>query len=231
MADRVNADRLKTVDSGVIPNLYTTMNDSPLIVLLLAAGAGYIFKLWWEDATAARKGKPNPRALPGAAFTNSGAILIAAIGALVLVGVETGGELALGVSAEQSTIVSYFLLAMIAAGILEELVFRGYLVITQKGTAVLIASAVGFSLLFSLAHVQYYTESAEGSAWYEFEFLITAKSAWTLLLLFLNSLWFYYVRFMPVNPTRSLLPCFAAHIASNIGVFLVKLVQGHVTWL
>jgi hypothetical protein len=52
-----------------------------------------------------------------------------------------------------------------------------------------------------------------------------------LLLLFLNSIWFYTLRFCKWNPRHSLLPCFAAHIASNVMVFVVKLAQGHVTSL
>ena len=43
------------------------------------------------------------------------------------------------------------------------------------------------------------------------------------------TLWFYAVRFWPLNPTRSLLPCVAAHAAKNLGVLAVKAAQGHVS--
>jgi hypothetical protein len=40
------------------------------------------------------------------------------------------------------------------------------------------------------------------------------------------------VRFLPLNPTRSLLPSIAAHAAKNMGVFAIKYAQGFVTgWL
>ena len=81
------------------------------------------------------------------------------------------------------------------------------------------------------SHYQYYTDIPEDGTWRDLTFMIDAKSLWTLLLLFLNSLWFYWMRFSKWNPNRSLLPCFVAHIASNLGVFFVKLVQGHVTGL
>ncbi|MDP0501919.1 MAG: CPBP family intramembrane metalloprotease [Verrucomicrobiota bacterium JB022] len=207
------------------------MNESPLIMLLVAAGAAYLGKLWWADLQAHRRGEPNPKAFPGAVPSPLLPIWIAIGGALALVALETGGEYALGVSADQSDISWLYLLPMLAAGFGEELIFRGYLVVTKKGKAVLWASIVGFSLLFALAHYQYYTEQAEGAAWYQFSWALDKQAAWALLLLFLNSLWFYTVRFWSLNPDRSLLPCIAAHMSSNLAVFLVKLAQGHVTSL
>jgi membrane protease YdiL (CAAX protease family) len=120
---------------------------------------------------------------------------------------------------------------MVGAGILEEVLFRGYLVVQNRGRNILILSVIGFSLLFALAHYQYYTEVPEEGSWRDFSFVIDSKSLWSLLLLFLNSLWFYWLRFTRWNPHNSLLPCFVAHIASNVGVFVVKLVQGHVNGL
>ncbi|MCD8482484.1 MAG: CPBP family intramembrane metalloprotease [Verrucomicrobia bacterium] len=206
------------------------MFDNPLIVVLMAAAAGYILKLWWDDLRAAERGEPNPKALPGATRASISWICIGIGGALLLVGIETIGEYALGVSDQQSTIPAWFLLAMIAAGIIEEIVFRGYLVVTGKGVAILWLSIVGFSLLFALLHYQYYLSWEEDAAWHQFSVDIHAKSIWTLTLLFMNSLWFYALRFMRQNQSRSLLPCFCAHIASNVGVFVVKAAQGHVTW-
>lgn len=205
------------------------MTDSPLIVLLLFAGALYLAHLWLSDLRAARAGRPNPNALPGASPASLIAISVAILGAFALVGLETGGEIALGVSDQQSDITAFFLLAMIGAGIIEEVVFRGYLVITSRTRAILWASVVGFSLLFALAHYQYYTEVPEDGGFTDLSLQLDPKAAWSLLLLFLNSLWFYFVRFFPLNPSHSLLPCFAAHIASNLGVFFVKAAQGHVT--
>jgi membrane protease YdiL (CAAX protease family) len=207
------------------------MFDNPILVLLVFAGALYLAKLWWDDVRAARDSEPHPNALPGASLAPTGALVVAAIGAIFLVGLETAGEVALGVSGEQSTLPAIFLLAMIGAGILEEVIFRGFLVVTKKGKLLLYGSILAFSLLFTLAHTQYYTEIPEGASWMEFQFTFDTKSLWTLSLLFLNSLWFYAVRFFPLNPTQSLLPCFVAHISSNVAVFVVKAAQGHIVGL
>ncbi|NDV61343.1 CPBP family intramembrane metalloprotease [Puniceicoccales bacterium CK1056] len=204
------------------------MTDSPLIILILFVGAAYLFKLWRDDMLAWKAGKPHEKGIPGATSAPGAALWIGAIGALALVGLETGGEIALGVSSEQTDITVIFLLAMIGAGVLEEVLFRGYFVIQNKGRNILILSIVGFSLLFALAHYQYYTEIPEEGTWRDLSFVIDPKSGWSLLLLFLNSLWFYWMRFSKWNPHHSLLPCFVAHIASNMGVFAVKLLQGHV---
>lgn len=201
------------------------------MTLVLFAGACYLFKLWLDDFRSWKAGNPNERALPGATSAPVIALWIGGIGAVLLVLVETGGELLLGVSAEQSDITAIFLLAMVGAGVLEEVLFRGYLVVQNKGRAILLGSIVGFSLLFALLHYQYYTEIPDEGSIADLSFRIDAKSLWSLLLLFLNSLWFYAVRFFKWNPHHSLLPCFVAHISSNVGVFLVKLVQGHVIGL
>lgn len=208
------------------------MNDSPLILILFFAGCCYLGKIWFDDFRAYQTGNPNPNELPGARPAKTWWILIAILGSIGIVALETGGEYAIGVSGEQSDIAAIFLLAMLAAGFLEELVFRGYLVVQNRGRAALLASIFAVSLLFSLGHVQYYTEIPEEGAWYNFEFSITAGAAWTLFILFINSLWWYALRFLPPNPSRSLLPCFAAHISSNLAVFAVKGFQGHITsWL
>ena len=134
------------------------MSESPILIIAVFAGALYLFKLWRDDMLAAAAGKPNPKALPGAVAAGPIALAIGAAGALVLVLVETAGEMALGVSAEQTDITGLFLLAMIGAGVLEEVIFRGYLVVQGKGRRMLVGSIIGFSLLFALLHYQYYIE-------------------------------------------------------------------------
>jgi len=211
--------------------------SDPLMVLLFVGMAGYLFKLWLDDYKAARHGKAHERALPGIFPAKLGIVLVGIVGALVLVGIETAGEYALGVSAQQSDIMAIFLLSMIAAGFMEEVVFRGYLVVTSKGRIVLLASIVGFSLIFALLHPFFWDyELPDGaSSWAiwqaTFTFDFGAKAWFSSVLVFVNSLWFYAMRFNPLNPQRSLIPCFAAHIASNVGVFVVKLAQGHVVGL
>ncbi|MGF1451942.1 MAG: hypothetical protein ACFB21_07715 [Opitutales bacterium] len=51
---------------------------------------------------------------------------------------------------------------------------------------------------------------------------------WVTLMVGINSLFWFYVRYSSKNPKRSLLPCYAGHVAANITVFVVKLMQGHV---
>lgn len=205
------------------------MNSSPLLGIGLFIGALYLLKLWRDDFRQELSGTPNPKALPGATSASGLALIIAGCGALILVAVETVGELALGVSQEQTSIAALFLLPMIGAGILEEILFRGYLVITKRGRAALLLSCVAFSALFSLLHYQYYLEIPEDGSVADMTLKLDPKSLWSLLILFLNSLWFYAVRFAAWNHNRSLLPCFVAHISSNLAVFFVKLAQGHVT--
>ena len=79
------------------------MSDSPLLILLVFAGALYLAKLWRDDYRAGMAGKPNPKALPGATGVSAVAMLVGAVGAVLLVLIETGGEIALGVSAEQTS--------------------------------------------------------------------------------------------------------------------------------
>lgn len=204
------------------------MQDNPLLILFLFGGALYLGHLWRQDFLAWKKREPVPKPLPGATSASGLLIVIGIVGAVLLVMAETAGEYALGVSAEQTDIVAIYLLAMLAAGFLEELIFRGFLFYDKKGPQILWLSIFAFSLLFALVHTQYYMHWEDGAAWYQFQLQIDAKSSWTLIILFLNSLWFYALRFGFGNTHRSLLPCFAAHIASNLTVFLVKLAQGHV---
>jgi len=186
------------------------------MILLSVAVAAVLLKFWRDDFLRRQEGHPNPSAIPGATPARTGLLVVAATGALCLVGLETAGEYALGVSESQSEITWLFLFAMMGAGVVEEVLFRGYLVVDTKGKAALVGSIVGFSLLFALLHFQYYTEESEDGL-FGYVFQIDAQSSWTLFLLFLNSLWFYAVRFIPANRERSLLPCFVAHIASNSG--------------
>ncbi|MDX2109962.1 MAG: CPBP family glutamic-type intramembrane protease [Verrucomicrobiota bacterium] len=204
------------------------MNQDPLIQALFIFGALYIGWLWLKDSQAAARGVVAKGALPGATPCPRGIVWVGALVGVLLCVVAAVGELALGTTAEQSTVAYHYLAVMIAAGFTEELVFRGYLVITGKGRGVLIASCVGFSVLFSLLHAQYYTVVPPEASWTEFTFKITAQSLWTLFTLFLNSLVFYSLRFTARNPRHSLMPCIVAHSSYNLAVFITKLFQGYV---
>ena len=207
------------------------MSDHPLVTLVFFGAALYLLKLWIEDTRALANGETRPQALPGTAWAPRGLLILAAVLAVTLVGVETAGEYALGTSDAQSTLAWLSLLALLAAGVIEEILFRGYLVVTTKGKAALVGSIVGFSALFAVLHVQYYLDWGEEAAWHQFTWAFDTQSAWTLTILFVNSLFFYTLRFHPANKTRSLLPCFIAHATSNLAVFFVKLAQGHIEGL
>jgi membrane protease YdiL (CAAX protease family) len=178
--------------------------------------------MYWSDFQAAKAGQPNDSALPGATAAALGAFIIGTLGALGLLALETGGEIALGVVDEQSEMLWYFVFAIVAAGVVEEVIFRGFLVVENKGRGLLIGSCVGFSLIFALIHAHLW--SLDGG----FEWTLTPKAWFSTGILFANSLWFYAVRFGPWNPRRSLFPCMLAHAASNLGVFFVKWAQGYV---
>jgi len=198
------------------------MNENPLVIVLYVGVAIYVGKMYWGDYLAAKVGQPNTSALPGAVAASLGAFVIGTLGALVLLALETGGEIALDVVDEQSEMVWFFVFAGIAAGVVEEIIFRGFLVVENKGRAWLMGSCVGFSLIFAVLHAHLWTVT-DG-----FEWDFTAKSLFSTGILFANSLWFYAVRFGPWNPNRSIFPCMLAHAASNLGVFFVKLAQGYV---
>lgn len=194
------------------------------MILLYLGVAGYVANIYWGDYRAEQSGKPNASAMPGAKPSSFVSYLLAVVGALLLLAVETVGEIKLGVAGEQSEMVWYFVFAILAAGIVEEVIFRGFLVVENKGRAILIGSCVGFSLIFALIHGHLWS-TEDG-----FEWTLTTKGIFSTAILAANSLWFYSVRFGPWNPQRSIFPCMLAHAASNLGVFIVKWVQGYVVF-
>lgn len=198
--------------------------DNPILLLAMLGGGAVVGKWWLDDFRAGRSGTPNPRALPGATPAARGLIMLAVLGALGLLAAETGGEYALGVSGEQSHMTVLFGLSTLAAAFVEELIFRGFVVVENHGRAALVAGIVGASFGFALLH-PFLWEWKNGA-------LVThlGPKAWfSTAAIFAGSLWFYAVRYLPGNPTRSLLPCMAAHVAKNLGVFAIKYAQGFVS--
>lgn len=210
------------------------MEESPLTVLLYVGMALYVGHLYRTDFLAAKSGTPNPKPLPGATSASAGLYVIGIIGALVILVAETWGEIALGVSDEQSDVVWFLVFASLTAGIVEEVIFRGFLVVESRGRNLLMASCGLFSLLFALLHPYLwefvYPEDAETWQFWlaDFNCVLTPKAFFTTAILFLNSLWFYALRFGRWNREHSLFPCMLAHSASNLGVFAIKWAQGHV---
>lgn len=198
--------------------------DNPLLLLAMTGGAAYLFKLWWDDLRAAQAGSPNPKAFPGAAPAGRPVMIAAVVGTLLLLAAETAGESALGLTAQQSHMTVLFACYTLAAGFLEELIFRGYLVVDKHGRAALLAGIVGASLVFALIH-PFLWKWADGQFHLEF----TAKGWFSTGAIFIGSLWFYALRFLPSNSQHSLAPCIAAHVTKNAGVFVVKYAQGFVS--
>ena len=114
---------------------------------------------------------------------------------------------------------------------MEELIFRGYLVVQNKGVLALGASMLFFSLLFALAHPFVWNyEIPEGASLLDGVWVwdFSAQPVLSTVSIFECSVLFYLLRFMPQNSNRSLLPCIIAHATYNVGVYLVKLAQGFI---
>lgn len=198
------------------------MNEDPLIIALYCAIALYLGHLYRKDIEAFGRGTPNAKALPGAVPIPALLSVAAVLGGLVLLGNAVIGEYALGLVDLQSEMVWFFLFASLSAGVIEELVFRGYLVIENKGRTALVLSCLAFSLLFALIHGHLWS-TEEAFAW-----VFSPQSIYNTWILFFNSLFFYGLRFGPWNPQRSILPSIIAHMVLNLGVFLVKWAQGYI---
>ncbi len=196
------------------------MTQDPWLLLLLIALSAYVAKLWLDDFRSARAGKPNPKALPGCTSAPPRAIAIACLGAIVLLALETWGEIKLGISAEQSTITGLLAFYTLFAAVVEEIIFRGFIVLDRRGTATLWISVFIASLLFAALH-PFLWRWENGLIWQ-----FTPKAWFSTAAIFFGSLWFYAMRFSAINPQRSLIPCFAAHLTKNVGVIIIKASQG-----
>lgn len=188
---------------------------------MTAAGL-YVGILWREDRRAARTGNAKAGGFPGATDAPGRAVIISVAGALGILAIETGGEIALGIAAEQSKMTWLFALYSVAAApLIEELIFRGWIVVENRGRATMWAAAVGASVIFAALHPFLWRWDDAG-----FALTLGAKGWFSTGIVFAMSLWMYAARLAAWNPQRSLLPCFAGHAAKNLGVVGVKLATG-----
>jgi membrane protease YdiL (CAAX protease family) len=141
-------------------------------------------------------------------------LLIAAVMILITIA-ETAVEHRLGVTTHQSTINPSFLLAMLGASVIEETVFRGFTAPSYFGGRKLLALILIGSLVFSAIH-GFDLRSTQGRI--------------STIFAFVTSIWLYLARFNPLNPERSLIPCFTGHAVRNLAVFGVKWTQGFINW-
>ncbi|MAV39503.1 MAG: CPBP family intramembrane metalloprotease [Puniceicoccaceae bacterium] len=198
------------------------MNEDPLIIAFYLAIALYLGHVYRLDIQAFSKGVPNAKALPGAVPIPALLTVASVLLGIVLLGNAVIGEYALGLVDAQSEMVWFFIFASLSAGVIEEIVFRGYLVFENRGRNALLLSCLAFSLLFALIH-GYLWSFEDGFSW-----VFTVQSIYNTWILFINSLVFYGIRFGPWNPQRSMLPSIIAHMVFNLGVFLVKWMQGFI---
>ena len=208
---------------------------NPVGVALFCGVSLWLARMWIREA----KENPTANALPGATPCPWLAVAIAITGTLILLALETWGEIRLGISAEQKD-VSWLALPMFAAAAFtEEVIFRGYLVAERRGNAVRWASIFLFALIFALLHDHLWSfempedcSSGFFAAVYEgFSLNFSLKAFFSTGFIFVGALWFYFVRFFKWNPHASLLAPVMAHLVKNVAVFAIKLAQGHVTSL
>jgi membrane protease YdiL (CAAX protease family) len=197
------------------------MQNEPWKILLLLGIGLYVAKLWLDDFLAQRKGHPSPRALPGATPSPWKAVVVAAVGGVVLVAAESWGEIRLGIAGEQTKISALFALYTLVAAVIEEVIFRGFIVVEKRGPWLLWGSAIVASVLFAGLHPFLWQWENGHLTW-----TFGVKGWFSTAAVFAGSLWFYFVRFARFNPQRSLLPCFAAHASKNLGVIVIKAAQG-----
>jgi membrane protease YdiL (CAAX protease family) len=200
--------------------------NQPLLLLLMTAAAVYVGKLWRDDWHAARKragGTPPPAGgFPGATDAPARAVGLAVAGALAILAAETCGESALGLAAQQSRMTWLFALYSVAgAPLIEELIFRGWLVVEHRGRAAMWVGALAASVGFAALHPFLWRWDDAG-----FAFTFSAKGWFSTAAVLATSLWLYVARLAAWNPRRSLLPCFAAHAAKNLGVVAIKAAMG-----
>ena len=185
--------------------------------------AFFLLRTWSQDRKDYLSNNPNPKALAGATDCSLGIIFVGALGAIVILALETFGEIALKIHEQQSHLAWHSLFPLLAAAVVEELVFRGYLFIKNQNQFILVGSCFFASLLFALLH-DHLWQWEEGTI----NFYFSEKAFFSTGFLLVNSLWFYFLRFSKWNPQQSLLPCLMAHAISNIGVYCIKFYQGFV---
>lgn len=212
--------------------------NHPLMLILMTGAGIYCAGLWLADLRAralqigmplnrenqnyagAGDGKTTEKALPlpGAEPAALSAVVVAVAGALLILAVETWGEFALGLSAQQSRMTALFAVySVVAAPVIEEIIFRGFLVVGSRRRAVVWAGALAASVVFAGLHPFLWRWDEAGLGW-----TLAAKGWFSTAAVLATSLWLYAARLGPWNRTASLLPCLAAHAAKNLGVVAIK---------
>lgn len=195
------------------------MQDSPLYSIVFFLAGAYLFKMWYDDLRA--KDKPQ-NALAGSSYCSVGVAFIGVLAGAILIISDSLTEKSLGFQSMQSVVTFWALPVWISSAFIEELVFRGYLFVDKK--RLLVVSCIALSFLFAMFHPFLWDFSAENGLTFNFTLQAWVNTANK----FVFSLILYALRFAPINKSRSLIPCIAAHLVYNVGVFVVKLWTGFV---
>ncbi|MEI6460429.1 MAG: CPBP family intramembrane glutamic endopeptidase [Verrucomicrobiota bacterium] len=151
---------------------------------------------------------------PGTESAPWAAYFVAAAGALLITIAEANVEVRYEITDQQSVLPAISILALIGASIIEEVVFRGFTAPSHLTGPKLLGVIFVGSLIFALIH-DFDLKSASGRS--------------STIFAFLTSVWLYLARFNPLNPSRSLLPCFIAHTVRNLAVFGIKWSEGFIS--
>lgn len=119
--------------------------DDQIFSVFMFAVSAYLFYMWWDDLRYFKKsgGKVRRGAFAGAAPVPAKYCLWGAVAAVGLLALHVWTEYSLGVVSEQTSFSHWAIFSWIAAAFVEELIFRGYLVVQNKGVL-----ALGASMLF-----------------------------------------------------------------------------------
>jgi len=192
------------------------MDKSTEALLAFALGL-CVFAAWYGEFRQRRRAGAAEGFWPGTTLAPAAAYFVAATGALLITVAEAGVEMRYEVTASQSHLPLIGLLGLVGAAVTEEAVFRGFAAPSHFAGRKLLLLILGGSSVFALIHVDLLNFN-----------LHDEKQVITLVFEFLTAVWLYLARFNPLNPTRSLLPCFMGHIVRNLAVFGIKWAQGFV---
>ena len=190
--------------------------DLTAVKALLYCALGLFVLLAWARERRKRKLTGEPEKFgPGTTYAPTGAYFIAAAGVILITIAEAAVEKRTGLTDQQSVLPAIFIFQLLGASVVEEMLFRGFVAPGELFGRKLLALMIIGSLVFALIH-NFDLSQPEGKV--------------SALFAFITSLWLYVVRFNPLNPDRSLLPCFMAHTVRNLAVFGIKGAQGFISW-
>ncbi len=182
---------------------------------LLYCALGLFVLIAWARERRKRKHTGEPEKFwPGTTYAPSATYFVAAAGAILITIAEAAVEKRAGLTEMQERLPAIYIFLLLGASVVEEMLFRGFVAPGELVGRKLLALMIVGSLVFALIH-NFDLSRPEGQV--------------DALFAFATSIWLYVVRFNPLNPDRSLLPCFTAHIVRNLAVFGIKWAQGFVS--